>query len=158
MSEKVDHPAHYGGDTVYEHIKVAEAWGLNYALGNATKYICRAGKKTDSQLEDLKKAIWYLQHEVDRLQAPKRVMTGPEFERELIKHFTEPQPAISNQTTEVRIGPAPRVMRAEKPLFEGLPVTIRGDWTPSEKMCAVKGCIGERMFLSPYCAAHRRVE
>jgi hypothetical protein len=66
--EKVNHPSHYGGDTVYEHIKVVEAWGLNYALGNATKYIARAGKKTANPIEDLKKAQWYIQHEIERLE------------------------------------------------------------------------------------------
>lgn len=66
--ETVNHPTHYGGDTVYEHIKVVEAWGLNYALGNATKYIARAGKKTENAVEDLRKAIWYIQHEIERLE------------------------------------------------------------------------------------------
>ena len=66
--ENVDHPSHYGGDNVYEHIKVADAWGLNYRLGNCTKYICRAGKKTANPLEDLKKALWYLQSEIDRVE------------------------------------------------------------------------------------------
>jgi hypothetical protein len=66
--EAVNHPTHYGGDDVYEHIKVVEAWGLNYALGNATKYICRAGKKTDDAVEDLEKAAWYIQHEIARLK------------------------------------------------------------------------------------------
>ena len=65
--ETVNHPAHYGGDSTYEHIKVVEAWGLNYALGNATKYICRAGKKSEDPVEDLKKAVWFIQHEIERL-------------------------------------------------------------------------------------------
>ena len=65
MSEKIDHPAHYGGKgNPYEAIKVIEAWGLNFRLGNAVKYISRAGKKGD-MLEDLKKAAWYLQREID---------------------------------------------------------------------------------------------
>lgn len=63
----IDHPAHYGGDTTYEAIKVIEAWGLGFTLGNAVKYICRAGAK-GSAVEDLKKAVWYVQHEVDRLE------------------------------------------------------------------------------------------
>lgn len=73
--ETVNHPSHYGGaENVYEHIKVSEAWGLGYALGNATKYICRAGKKPGvAQLEDLKKALWYVQHEVERLETQLRV-------------------------------------------------------------------------------------
>lgn len=61
--ETVHHPSHYGGDTVYEAIKVIEAWGLNFNTGNAAKYIARAGKKSD-YLEDLKKARWYLDREI----------------------------------------------------------------------------------------------
>ena len=68
-NEAVDHPLHYGGkDNLYEHIKVADAWGLNYRLGNATKYIARAGKKTANPIEDLKKARWYLDSEIQRLE------------------------------------------------------------------------------------------
>jgi hypothetical protein len=71
MSETVNHPAHYGGDTVYEHIKVVYAWGLGYALGNATKYICRAGKKggtVEDAITDLKKAEFYVRYERERLE------------------------------------------------------------------------------------------
>ena len=64
MSEAVDHPPHYGGaDNPFEAIKVIEAWGLGFSLGNAVKYISRAGKKGD-RLEDLKKARWYLDREI----------------------------------------------------------------------------------------------
>jgi len=70
--EAVDHPQHYGGkENVYEHIKVCDAWGLNYRLGNATKYIARAGKKTADPVEDLEKARWYLDSEIQRLKAIK---------------------------------------------------------------------------------------
>lgn len=65
MSEKVNHPEHYGGgDNPFEAIKVILAWGLGFCLGNAVKYICRAGKKEDA-LEDLKKAAWYLNREIE---------------------------------------------------------------------------------------------
>ncbi|MEV6413868.1 DUF3310 domain-containing protein [Kribbella sp. NPDC051718] len=67
-NEAVNHPAHYGGDTTYEAIKVIEAWGLGFTLGNAVKYICRAGAK-GRRIEDLRKAAWYLQHEIERLEA-----------------------------------------------------------------------------------------
>lgn len=69
MPEAVNHPQHYGGaDNLYEHIKVCDAWELDYRLGNCTKYICRAGKKGDNALEDLKKAAWYLNDAINRLE------------------------------------------------------------------------------------------
>lgn len=70
MAEKVNHPPHYGGDVTYEAIKVIEAWRLGFCLGNAAKYICRAGKKPGQEaLDDLRKAAWYLNREVARLEA-----------------------------------------------------------------------------------------
>lgn len=69
MTESVHHPQHYGGDTTYEAIKVIEAWDLGFALGNAVKYISRAGRKPGvDPLEDLRKAAWYLQREIARLE------------------------------------------------------------------------------------------
>lgn len=66
--EQVNHPDHYGGvDNPYEAIRVIEAWSLGFCLGNAAKYICRAGKKGDV-LTDLKKAAWYLNREIERLE------------------------------------------------------------------------------------------
>jgi hypothetical protein len=62
--EAVNHPDHYGGaDNPYEAIKVIEAWGLGFNLGNTVKYIARAEKKGAS-LQDLKKAAWYLAREI----------------------------------------------------------------------------------------------
>ena len=60
--EAVDHPSHYGGaDDPYEAIKVIEAWGCGFNLGNAVKYIRRAGDKDpETEIQDLDKAIWYL--------------------------------------------------------------------------------------------------
>ena len=61
MKEKVDHPDHYGGENnPYEGIKIIEAWGLDFHLGNVVKYISRAGKKSENVLEDMQKAKWYL--------------------------------------------------------------------------------------------------
>lgn len=62
--EAINHPAHYGGaDNPYEAIKVIEAWGLGFCLGNVVKYISRAEHKGAS-LQDLKKAAWYLAREI----------------------------------------------------------------------------------------------
>ena len=50
-----------------EAIDVIESYKLNFYLVSALKYILRAGKKPEEQMEeDLKKAIWYLQREIDR--------------------------------------------------------------------------------------------
>ena len=68
--EQVNHPQHYGGqDNPYEAIKVIDAWELGFSLGNAIKYISRAGKKRkDTELEDLRKALWYLQHHIENIE------------------------------------------------------------------------------------------
>lgn len=65
--ETVNHPSHYGGkDNPYEAIKVIEAWKLGFCLGNTVKYISRAGRKeSTTELEDLEKALWYLNREVE---------------------------------------------------------------------------------------------
>lgn len=65
--DMVNHPVHYGGkDDPHETIKCIEAWGLGYALGNAVKYISRAGKKgaEAASVDDLLKATWYVMHDV----------------------------------------------------------------------------------------------
>src|ERR1044072_7101716 len=64
MAGTVDHPSHYAGNGI-EVIDAIEAWELNFHLGNAIKYIARAGKKGD-RTEDLQKAAWYLQREIER--------------------------------------------------------------------------------------------
>ena len=68
--EMVNHPSHYGGaENVYEAIKVIEAWDLDFHLGNTVKYISRAGKKgTDKELQDLKKAMFYLERKITNLE------------------------------------------------------------------------------------------
>ncbi len=60
--EKVNHPQHYGGDTIYEVIKVLQAWFTpeefrGFLKGNVIKYEARARLKAG--LEDYKKAQWY---------------------------------------------------------------------------------------------------
>lgn len=93
----VEHPQHYGGaDNLYEAIKVIEAWQLGFCLGNAVKYIARAGKKLppslfeqstavhekivrEATVRDLEKCLWYVQHEIERLRMrpPSEAPTAP---------------------------------------------------------------------------------
>jgi len=60
----VNHPPHYQANGV-EAIDVIDAFGLGFNLGNATKYILRAGRK-GPPLTDLRKAAWYLDREIKR--------------------------------------------------------------------------------------------
>lgn len=63
----VNHPSHYNQGR-YEVIDVIEDWNLGFSLGNAVKYIARAGHKDkDRTIEDLEKAIWYISREINRL-------------------------------------------------------------------------------------------
>lgn len=67
--EEINHPQHYGGDTTYEVIKVLEAWAIHdFCLGNAIKYIARAGKKDGNILRELRKALWYLGRKILQLE------------------------------------------------------------------------------------------
>lgn len=66
--ELINHPAHYAEGRKYEPIDVINDWGLNFNLGNAIKYISRAGRKDPNAiLRDLKKARWYIDYELNRL-------------------------------------------------------------------------------------------
>ncbi len=62
--EMVNHPDHYQGNN-FEVIDIIEDYELGFSLGNAIKYILRADKK-GARKQDLKKAIWYIQREIDR--------------------------------------------------------------------------------------------
>lgn len=64
---KVNHPGHYNQHpSGIECITVVEAFNFN--LGNAMKYIWRAGLKTSNPIHDLQKAAWYLAREIERLE------------------------------------------------------------------------------------------
>ena len=70
--EMVNGPQHYGGkDNPYEVIKVCEAWELDQDayLFNVVKYVARAGKKDKTkEIEDLKKAAFYLDRKIKNLE------------------------------------------------------------------------------------------
>lgn len=67
VGDAVNHPSHYTSGKI-EVIDFIEDQKLPMHLGNAVKYICRAGKKDPAKIkEDLQKAIWYLQRYVDHV-------------------------------------------------------------------------------------------
>ena len=76
MSDNVNHPDHYTDGNI-EVIDFIEDKKLGYHLGNAVKYISRAGKKDpDKYIEDLQKAVWYLQREIKRSTVQMSISTG----------------------------------------------------------------------------------
>ena len=66
--EAINHPSHYA-DGKIEVIDFIDDKKLNFNLGNVVKYVARAGKKDKSkELEDLKKALWYLEREISNYE------------------------------------------------------------------------------------------
>ena len=72
MSDLVNHPTHYNSHpSGVEAIEITQH--MNFCQGNAMKYLWRAGiKDSQKEIEDLRKAIWYIEKEILRLQEPKR--------------------------------------------------------------------------------------
>jgi hypothetical protein len=72
MADMVNHPEHYT-DGGIETIDFIEAKKLPYHLGNAVKYISRAGKKDKSKtVEDLQKAIWYVERYIKFVEGERK--------------------------------------------------------------------------------------
>ena len=78
-NDEVNSPAHY---TAYEGLEVIQLTEqMNFNRGNAVKYIARAGLKSyDTEIQDLKKALWYIQREINRMEAKLRT----EWENEVL--------------------------------------------------------------------------
>lgn len=67
-ADNVNHPAHYNFGKI-EVIDFIEQQHLGFHLGNSVKYISRAGRKDPAKtIEDLKKAAWYLNRQIERLK------------------------------------------------------------------------------------------
>jgi len=69
LADPVNHPPHYTSHpSGIECIQVTEHY--NFCIGNAIKYLWRAGLKSDDPTQDLRKAVWYIERELDRLSRP----------------------------------------------------------------------------------------
>ena len=74
LYEEVDHPDHYQVAPGIEVIDLVEF--LSFNIGNSVKYSCRAGRKPGvDAVTDLRKAIWYLEREISRLQRGDTVIS-----------------------------------------------------------------------------------
>ena len=66
-NDPVNHPSYYT-DGKIEVIDYIKDKGLGFCLGNAVKYISRAGKKDpEKEIEDLRKAAWYINRRIEEL-------------------------------------------------------------------------------------------
>lgn len=68
--EKVNHPSHYNQGKI-EVIDAIEDWELNFCEGNVIKYVARHRHK-EEPLEDLKKAKWYLERLIGKIEDEDR--------------------------------------------------------------------------------------
>lgn len=62
--ENVNSPNHYNVGDI-EVIDFIDSWGLNFNLGNVIKYVTRSDYK-GNKIEDLQKAIYYIEREIKR--------------------------------------------------------------------------------------------
>lgn len=66
--DPVNHPSYYTDGNI-EVIDFIEDKNFGYHLGNAVKYISRAGKKSkETEIQDLKKAVWYINRRIEKLE------------------------------------------------------------------------------------------
>ncbi len=84
MVDTVNYPPHYRAHASgVECIQITEH--MNFCLGNAVKYIWRAGVKSSDPVEDLSKAVWYVNREIRRIEKNQE-----ERVRELVRYeYTE---------------------------------------------------------------------
>ena len=85
---QVKSPKHYTEGRKFEPKDVIRDWGLNFNLGNAVKYLARAGRKDDI-VQDLKKAQEYIQFEIDAIEAERKKAENKKVNEML--HSKEPK-------------------------------------------------------------------
>lgn len=99
--DAVKNPSHYTEGRKFEPKDVIRDWGLNFNLGNAVKYLSRAGRKGDA-VEDLKKAQEYIQFELDAMAAERSYRKCSEEINNIIK-TREAQKEADNKAVEEKI-------------------------------------------------------
>lgn len=92
----ISNPQHYHEGRKYHPYKVIHDWGLNFNLGSAVKYIARAGRKKDA-IEDLKKAIQYIEFELEEMESKDEELSKLKKENEDLLH----KRAVANAGTKL---------------------------------------------------------
>ena len=113
----VNNPSHYAEGREFETIDVIEDWGLGYHLGNAVKYISRAGRKDDI-LQDLRKAQWYLNREIENLELERAEAEGILYEYEVQEEFpVDYQDILEDAAWEEAWKDAEQLNEARTPIY-----------------------------------------
>lgn len=112
MNDPVNHPKHYTSDpSGIECIQITRH--RNFNIGNAIKYLWRAGlKDKDTNVQDLEKAIWYIQDEIKMLKnvgTPEPIPAGKLYEVPLgytlnDRKEIDPPPICKTCGTEISVG------------------------------------------------------
>lgn len=149
--DPVEHPAHYTSSSArcpqcgrqIECIDVVEH--MSFPLGNAIKYLWRAGIKTDDPIQDLKKSVWYIQREIGRLMkaacpyrdAPQLTSKGRNMSPSTMTRTIIESPYAGDVTTNQRYARAcllDSLRRGEKPFASHLLYTqVLNDLLPEER-------------------------
>lgn len=124
MNDNIKHPSHYVEGRKFEPKDVIRDWDLNFNLGNAVKYLARAGRKADL-VEDLKKAQQYIQFELDAIEAESEKAIKPhcanlEKVRETLEN-SKAMPKMGVIELEVPVGTPPEqiIQMAIKKIYGG---------------------------------------
>ena len=72
MKEDINHPKYYNEGKI-EAIEAIVDWDLNFCMGNVIKYVVRH-KYKENPLDDLKKARWYLNYEIQKFEAEEKAI------------------------------------------------------------------------------------
>lgn len=103
-NDPVDHPAHYNKHpSGIECIEVVQHMGFN--LGNAVKYVWRADHKGDNPLQDLRKAAWYLDREITRLEQVEAELEAAKTKK--VETTAEAPPQIEAWVADRTVCPIP---------------------------------------------------
>lgn len=122
MNDNIKHPSHYVEGRKFEPKDVIRDWGLNFNLGNAVKYLARAGRKAEL-IEDLKKAQQYIQFEIEAIEAESK-NANLEKMRETLengKGISKAVPKMGVIELEVPVGTPPEeiIQMAIKKIYGG---------------------------------------
>jgi len=119
VKNELINPDYYKLDNGLEVIDIIESWGLDYKLGNVLKYLLRCVRK-GNMLEDLKKAMWYLQRYIEKNEVVKTKKSKISTELKVIEVTLSNVPIILEIIQNIYIGNYVRALELLAKLIESL--------------------------------------